>query len=445
MLSINTNHAANLAAQSLYKTKNDLEGSLNKLSSGSRIVKSSDDAGGLAVAMKMDAQELLLSGLEKNLTNSLSYLETQEGALRILSQILSRISELEALKVDVTKNSGDIENYDKEIKNLRSEIVKIREDKFNGVRLFSPSNAEDSIQVDAFPLNDNVVDIIRPPLPKSLDLKKSVEVVFVVDVSGSMGGTVSALKSNIESFVSDLESTGQPWKAKIISFSDITTGEAIEVSDWASDLSSITTALNTTLSMKGGGDWAESLIDGLSSAINGVDWTLGDSIHRNIVAFTDAPAKIPEASSGTIDAISTSVLSKDIKIDIYGYIADTVTSEFAEKSAATLRPFGDSSDMGAVLSELVDSFAEDMVDINLDLVADYIAQNGASQSAIRNLADSVKINRQNISMASSRIKDVDIASETAKLSSLKVIQEAGVAMLSQANISQQSILRLLEG
>jgi flagellin-like hook-associated protein FlgL len=197
--------------------------------------------------------------------------------------------------------------------------------------------------------------------------------------------------------------------------------------------------------MKGGGDWAESLIDGLSSAINGVDWTLGDSIHRNIVAFTDAPAKIPEASSGTIDAISTSVLSKDIKIDIYGYIADTVTSEFAEKSAATLRPFGDSSDMGAVLSELVDSFAEDMVDINLDLVADYIAQNGASQSAIRNLADSVKINRQNISMASSRIKDVDIASETAKLSSLKVIQEAGVAMLSQANISQQSILRLLEG
>ena len=102
MLSINTNHAANLAAQNFYKTKNDLEGSLNKLSTGSRIVKSSDDAGGLAVAMKMDAQELQLSALEKNLTNSFSYLEVQEGALRILSQILTRISELEALKTDVT-------------------------------------------------------------------------------------------------------------------------------------------------------------------------------------------------------------------------------------------------------------------------------------------------------------------------------------------------------
>jgi flagellin len=445
MTSLNINTAARFAGLNLSSANNDLQKSLSKLSSGSRIVDSSDDAGGLAVAMKMDAKAVQLRALEKNLQNSLSYLETQEGALRILSQILSRISELEALKVDVTKNKGDIENYDKEIENLQSEIIKIREEKFNGVRLFSPDKAANSIQVDGFPLNNSIVEIIRPPLPKSVDLTKSIEVVFVVDVSGSMGGTVSSLKSNIESFVSDLESTGQPWKAKIISFSDITVGEAIEVSGWASDLSSITTALNATLSMKGGGDLEESLIDGLSSAINGVDWTLGDVAYRNIIAFTDAPAKSPEASSGTIDAISASAVSKDIKIEIYGYTSDTVTSEFASKSAATLRPFSESSDMGAVLSELVESFTEDSVDVSLDLVADYIAQNGASQSAIRNLKDSTEITQINTVEAKSRITDVDIASESSKLTRLQILQQASTSILSQANISSKNILRLIEG
>jgi flagellin len=131
-------------------------------------------------------------------------------------------------------------------------------------------------------------------------------------------------------------------------------------------------------------------------------------------------------------------------LQIYGVTSDVNTSDFSDQSGATLKNFSDSADMLNTLTEWGNRLS-DTVQVNLDLLADYIAQNGASQSAIRNLSDSVAITKQNISMASSRIKDVDVASESTKLSSLKVIQEAGIAMLSQANLSQQSILRLLEG
>ena len=119
MVSINLNSAASKSGVNLASANSELQKSLSKLSSGSRIVDSSDDAGGLAVSMKMNAKGIQLGALDKNLQNSLSYLETQEGALRILGTILSRIDELEALKKDVTKNQGDTENYDKEIENLQ--------------------------------------------------------------------------------------------------------------------------------------------------------------------------------------------------------------------------------------------------------------------------------------------------------------------------------------
>lgn len=445
MISINSNHAASMANLNLYKTNSELESSLKKLSSGSRISNPSDDAGGLAVSMKMSALDLQLSGLEKNLANAQSFLETQEGALRVLSKILTRMSELETLKKDVTKNAGDIENYDKEIHGLQAEVVKIREEKFNGIRLFSPNRTADSIQVGGFPLNDSVIDVVRPPLPESFQPNKSIEVVFVVDVSGSMGGTTASIKSNIESLVSDLEAAGQPWKVKVISYSDITEGEAIEVSDWSTDLASITAALNSTLSLKGGGDLPESLIDGLAEAINGVDWTLGGNTFRNIIAFTDAPSKLPEAVSGDINSIAGSAKSKEITINLYGSTTDSVTIEFSDKSGATLRPFSESSDMGRVFSELVDSLYVEPLEFNLEIVSNFMAQNGASQSAIHHLAESVTITKNNLQQANSRIKDVDVASESTQLARLQILQQAGTSMLSQANTSQQTILQLLQG
>jgi flagellin len=441
---INTNPAATIASYNLKKTSQEHERSLNRLSSGSRINSSYEDAAGLAVSMKMDSQIRNLDALDKNLANAKSFLETQDGALRIVAKILQRIEELEMLKKDVTKNDDDISLYNTEINQLKGELTNIRESKFNGVRLFSPTNLMDSIQASTSPLDSSEVDLFRPPLPIAGMATKAIEVVFVVDVSGSMGGDVDNLKSNIESFVNNLEATGQPWKVKVVSFSDVTESEPIETSGWATDLDSVRLALNSTLNMKSGVDEPESMIDGLANAINHAGWTPGSDVIRKIVSFTDATSKVPEASSGTIDSISGSAVSQDISIDIYGLSADPVTSEFASKSGATLkefiRPFG----MSAVLGDLTDSFYSEDVFVDLNLVAKYIAQNGATQSEINTAIDRTKTNALNLTSAKSRILDVDVAQESSQLARTKVLLEAGTAMLAQANQSTQSILRLLQ-
>ena len=440
---INTNYAASLASYNLSKTHQDNQRSLNRLSSGSRINSSMDDAAGLAVSMKMDSQIRNLDALDKNLSNAKSFLETQDGALRIVAKILQRVEELNTLKEDVTKNEGDISLYNTEINELKDELVNIRESKFNGVRLFSPTTVMDSIQASTSPLDSSEVDLLRPPLPIAGMATKAIEVVFVVDVSGSMGGTVDSLKSNIESFVNDLEATGQPWKVKVVSFSDVTVSEPIETSGWASDLDSVRSALNSTLNMKGGDDEPESMIDGLANAINHAGWTSGSDVIRKIVTFTDASSKIPEASSGTIDSISGSAVAQGISIEIYGRTADPVTSEFATKSGASLKEFDPTSDMSATLGDLSASFYSEDVFVDLDLVAKYIAVNGATQSAVNTAIERTKTNVLNLSSAKCRILDVDVAQESTQLARTKVLLEAGTAMLAQANQSTQSILRLI--
>ena len=136
MLSINVNPAASGAGLNLGKANEALQKSLARLSSGRRIVNSSDDAGGLAVSMKMAAAQRRTSAAGINLQNIQSFLETQDGSFTVADKVLSRMSELTTLARDVSKNDGDRENYDKEFGNLKAQMRSLATEKFNGVALF---------------------------------------------------------------------------------------------------------------------------------------------------------------------------------------------------------------------------------------------------------------------------------------------------------------------
>jgi flagellin len=133
---INTNIAAQIAANNLATSNRQLQESLNKLSSGSKIVNPSDDAGGLAVSMKLTATVNREGELQNNISDATSYLQTQDGALQVSGSILDRISQLETLYQDPTKNSSDLANYNDEFTQLQAELSSLTNENFNNVSLF---------------------------------------------------------------------------------------------------------------------------------------------------------------------------------------------------------------------------------------------------------------------------------------------------------------------
>ncbi len=134
---INTNASASYASMNLTKSSDLLQKSLARLSSGSRISAPADDAGGLAVSMKLAAAIKRTDASAVNVSNALSFLQTQAGSLKSAAAVLDRMSELGTLAGDVTKSSSDIQNYSTEFTNLALELDKLTSDSFNGISLFS--------------------------------------------------------------------------------------------------------------------------------------------------------------------------------------------------------------------------------------------------------------------------------------------------------------------
>ena len=129
---INTNSAATIAANNLSASNTSLQRSLNRLSSGSKIVNPSDDAGGLAVSMTLSAAAHRSGAAENNIGNAVSFLQTQDGVLKTMGKIVDRMSELSTLYGDQTKSATDKANYDTEYKELVKEISSLSGQKFNG-------------------------------------------------------------------------------------------------------------------------------------------------------------------------------------------------------------------------------------------------------------------------------------------------------------------------
>jgi flagellin len=148
-MTINTNPGASSAALHLSRSQDMLTKSLNKLSSGSRIVQPSDDAAGLAVSEKFEAQGRRIQAAINNVQNAVSYVQTADGFMSGLSKSLARMSELAMLAKDVTKNPQDIQLYQKEFTALQEQLqatvgggsVSSPLGTFNGVALFGPNTA----------------------------------------------------------------------------------------------------------------------------------------------------------------------------------------------------------------------------------------------------------------------------------------------------------------
>ena len=135
-LSVNTNTTASSSALNVSKTHALLQQSLTRLSTGKRINSPADDAGGLAVSMKLSAAIRRNGAVQNNINNAISFLQTQDGAMGTIASIIDRISELKMLHSDITKSADDKGNYNTEYLQLLGQLNNLKAEQFNSVNLF---------------------------------------------------------------------------------------------------------------------------------------------------------------------------------------------------------------------------------------------------------------------------------------------------------------------
>lgn len=145
---INTNFAATVASNNLAASNAMLHKSLNRLSSGSKIVTPADDAGGLAVSMKLSAAARRQGAVNTNIGNAISFLQTQDGVLKVAGKVLDRMGELKTLYADPTKSASDLANYDSEFAELQTQLSDLATEEFNTVAIFGTSDLSVAVTED---------------------------------------------------------------------------------------------------------------------------------------------------------------------------------------------------------------------------------------------------------------------------------------------------------
>ena len=219
-LTINTNSAAAKANMHLERNNDMLRKSLNRLSSGSRIVQPVDDAGGLAVSMKLESAITRLSGAQINVQNAISFLEVQDGVMDAAGKILNRMIELKGLSEDVMKNDSDKANYNREFQDLQMQIYDMTQVQFNGVSLFAEFQSDGTTQAK---FNDLSAD-------NTLSVFTSAEGSSGTIVSVGKAALLSALTID-ETDVGTAQEFGDAGTGTISSFAAENIGDAISLTD----------------------------------------------------------------------------------------------------------------------------------------------------------------------------------------------------------------------
>jgi flagellin len=203
---INTNISAQNSARLLQESSSMLSKSLARLSSGNKIVSPEDDAAGLAVSLRFDAQINRIGAAKNNVTNAISFSQTQDGFLQKVGKALDRMSELSILSQDVTKSGDDRELYDKEFQTLATYIGETADKDFNGVSLFAGSSSDTlSVNIDS---EGNAFDMTRVALAAT-DYTNLTDGT-TNDISTTLGAAsaLTAVRTAIDTLASDRAQIG---------------------------------------------------------------------------------------------------------------------------------------------------------------------------------------------------------------------------------------------
>lgn len=393
---INTNVMALNAQRNLSVTNNKVGRALERLSSGLRINRSADDAAGLSISEGLRSQVRGLQQGSRNAQSAISMIQTAEGALNEVHGILQRMRELSVQAGNSTLSSSDRLAIGDEMLTLKTEIDNIASrTKFNGLSLLTGA------------------------LSTTFDAATST--ADGVAITGATTGVVSLAAGDID-------------------ISSAAAGTTFTLSNSGNDV---------TLTS---GGIAQTITAAAMATANGTQ-TVDFTAHSvKLVLRHDATTNNVTAAEITAGlntkTVVTSAGSNAAAYQVGAGATDTITTNFADMQTSAL---GGGSKIGTLVTAntAVDTIAKanallTSLDTAITEVSSQRSKLGAGQNQVEAAVASLSVAVENLAASESRIRDADIAEVSSELVTRQIMQQAGVAVLAQANTSSQSVLQLIQ-
>jgi flagellin len=406
MTVINTNTSATIAANSLARNDRAMNEAMERLSTGKRINNAGDDAAGLAIASKMTSQIEGLQQAARNAGDAISMIQTADGAFGEITSILQRMRELTVQASSATNSTADITALNTEFTGLRDEVASIVSyTKWNDRALLDGS-------IDSSTTTLAVDDLVITQVTLRA-LNVANDSIVLTDSDGT---TITIANAQIAATAA-------------ASYADAT-------------LDNLATAINTAID-------ANANFDGMLAAAggNGIIFTQDAAGTGKIVSANKDTSGVDQGAVGAVTR-TTEDGSDDVDFQIGSNAAQSVSVDFGDfkMSAVTGNDFGVNFQTDLAISTNTDAnTAMGYIDTAITAVTTRRATLGAAISRLEHAIDNLSNNAVNTEASRSRIMDADYAKESTELARTQIIQQAGTAMLAQANQRAQSVLQLLKG
>lgn len=484
--SINTNLTALGVQRYLNSSQGAVSTAMTRLSTGLRINSAKDDAAGLIIGERMSAQIRGMNVASRNANDAISLVQTAESSLASVMSALQRVRELTVQAANASNTNGDRATLNKEAQELISEVDRISNDtSFNGVKLLNGQFTSQNFQVGA-----NAGQALQ--IDRIVDSRSTALGSSSISFSGTAIGTAKAPAAGPAGLndIAAAPAGGATIQTGTETSPAITWNAGDSAKTIAANINAkagsvgVTATATTTATLSGLSDPGTVTLKVGSTTVsanvtNAADLTaLADAINGSVSGVTATFANPPAKSALKLTAADGS----DIKLEFTSTAAtSTLSVQGAKGAAVSLASGGTNSTTVAGTIELSSSkgsmtltgfgatlqsnqttalntvnsldistttgavAALKVIDTALDQVSSARGDLGAKQNRLEMLVANVDVVSENLTAARSRLMDADFAKETAALSRAQILQQAGTAMLAQANTLPQQVMQLLKG
>jgi flagellin len=483
---INTNVASLNAQRNLNGSQSALDVALQRLSSGLRINSAKDDAAGLAISERFSTQIRGLNQAIRNANDGISLAQTAEGALTESGNSLQRIRELAVQSANATNSASDRTALNAEVQLMIAEIDRVAtQTSFNGNKILNVSGGFSA----TFQVGANAGEVISTTVDNVSTSQLGVSTNYAT-ISAENSATFAA-RLRVQSANALSSSTLNGAALSDVAAGNTAQQKVASVNNSASGVSAFTYG-NALVGGSNSADGSAATAQG-DLVINGVQIaaTAGGTVAQWVTAINASTSqtgvRADATAGGTLvlfnatgstpsasDASITATVNTAAAATALGLSQGTTTVSAAQNGAIVLNytvgQTGLTANATATSGALEGSTADTTialtsktlasVDVNsvaganlamiavdksLDVVNGLRARLGAVQNRIESTVKSQQATAENLTAARSRIKDADFAAETAALTRAQILQQAGVAMLAQANALPNNVLTLLRG